>query len=89
MCAEGYPAYDIFDMTEATPNQPSHASEFDYSVVKPMDIALKHYFETRTVKRCAREKIFRKITQKDISTQMESESGSGSGNGSNQNHDNH
>ena len=79
MCAEGYPAVDVFDMTEATPNQPADASGFDYSVVKPVDIALKRYFETRTSKRCEREKVFKKIKVPDVTSQMETESGSGSG----------
>ena len=79
MCAEGYPAIDVFDMTQATPNQPAGAEGFDYSVVKPSDIALKKYFETRTSKRCAREKVFKKIKISNITSQIESESGSGSG----------
>lgn len=81
MCAEGYPAFDVFDMTEATPSQPAEATGFDYTVVKPIDAAMKRYFETRTSRKCAREKVFRKIKIPDaIVSQMETESGSGSGN---------
>ena len=80
MCAEGYPAVDVFDMTQAMPNQPSNAAGFDYSVIKPIDNVLKKYFETRTTKRCEREKVFKKVKVPDFMPQMESESGSGSGN---------
>ncbi len=83
MCSEGYPAVDVFDMTGATPNQPQHAAGFDYSVLKPVENTLKHYFETRTSKRCMRDKVFRKVKQEeriDVQNQIEAyASGSGSG----------
>ena len=84
MCSEGYPAVDVFDMTGATPNQPQDAAGFDYSVLKPVENTLKHYFETRTNKRCIREKVFRKVKQQeriDVQNQIDADaSGSGSGN---------
>ncbi|XP_065060100.1 uncharacterized protein LOC135687467 [Rhopilema esculentum] len=88
MCSEGYPAVDISDMTASTPNQPSDASGFDFSVVKPMEKALKGYFQTRTSKKCEREKVFKKVKVEanvDLKSQMDSESGSGSGGGAYEN----
>ena len=75
-------------MTASTPNQPSDASGFDFSVVKPMEKALKGYFQTRTSKKCEREKVFKKVKVEanvDLKSQMESESGSGSGGGAYEN----
>jgi len=80
MCAEGYPAVDVFDMTQAIPNQTGDAAGFEYSIVKPISRVLKHYFETRSIKRCAREKVFKKVKVADLLSETESESGSGSGN---------
>ncbi len=83
MCSQGYPAVDIFDLTGATPHQPTSAADFDYSVFKPMEKVLKHYFETRTSKRCLRDKVFKKIKDEerpDLPGPVET-AGSGSGSG--------
>ena len=87
MCAEGYPAVDVFDMTQAIPSRKGDAAEFGYSIVKPLGSALKQYFETRSIKRCAREKVFKKVKVADLLSQTESESGSGSGNEENSSRD--
>eukprot|EP00794_Sanderia_malayensis_P020281 gene20281-22267_t len=81
MCSQGYPNIDVFDMTGSAPNQPTSAETFDYSVVKPMETILKNYFETRTSKKCAREKVFKKIKSTVAETQTMKDVSSGSGSG--------